>query len=541
MFSVRLFVYAVLLSVSLTANPAHAKTKNPIANSLGSLAASDLEERFGLCNDAQLNARLNNIGFRLSMLPMFAKEGLSYSLKVLDSYEINAVALPNGDIYLFRGLLQAPGVSNDELMAVVIHEMTHSQKQHGLKQLGLGLALGLLGDKTKQAHNLVQALLSSGYSRKYEKEADANIVPGLLAARADPQAALSFFRRLETLEPKKPDALERLFRTHPPISERCEVVKSAWLKAAFGSDYIAHASGPVLLESGLYSPLSTTDWSDYAGFLATPPKYFDNRYHLGKDIKASEGSSVYAIDKGTIRHQSKGGWGDGNSALIIEHKTNEGESYLAVYGHIRNLTATSGDVSAGQTLGTIGPWIANGKRSDHLHFGIAPGTRIPVKLGLNYLPAGWKKEDPLDTLGFVDPINWITTHHPASWQPGRHKILLEQGPFHMGDDRNKAETAWGKEFTLTPQDLANRKLITVKMRVKGTPRKDPAIFFNRREVGRAVTNTGKWEWFEFTFPVSHLHPGKNLIDLETIIPEFHQSFDDCEVADINLIFEPIPE
>jgi len=119
---------------------------------------------------------------------------------------------------------------------------------------------------------------------------------------------------------------------------------------------------------------------------------------------------------------------------------------------------------------------------------------------------------------------------------GRDRILIDQGPHHLGDDRIDSETLWWKEFALTSADLAGHTNATFRFRVKGTPRKDPVVSFNRGKIGSAVTFTNKWEWFEFPVPVSVLRAGSNLIDVETVIANLGNTFDDCEFADCWLIF-----
>jgi Zn-dependent protease with chaperone function len=121
--------------------------------------------------------------------------------------------------------------------------------------------------------------------------------------------------------------------------------------------------------------------------------------------------------------------------------------------------------------------------------------------------------------------------------PPRDKILLEKEPQHLGDDVQNVRMVYLKEFKLSKEDLANRKEAVVKLRVKGIPKKDPIISFNRREVGRAVTKADVWEWFEFSFKPDILHEGKNLLDIETFIPDFYETFDDCEFADVYLLLK----
>jgi murein DD-endopeptidase MepM/ murein hydrolase activator NlpD len=160
----------------------------------------------------------------------------------------------------------------------------------------------------------------------------------------------------------------------------------------------------------------------YAGWLAGGPgmpPYQTGYYHLGQDMEANEGDNVYAIADGEIIYVSVSDWGEGNFGLLIKHKLNTGEEFLALYGHVR---PNSGDlrrtisgpvdppipVMAGEAFATIGPYDS----IPHLHFGIHPGVGVP--------PSPWGRM-PLsqwpNTNGFVDPLDWITTRAPLKSVP----------------------------------------------------------------------------------------------------------------------------
>lgn len=121
--------------------------------------------------------------------------------------------------------------------------------------------------------------------------------------------------------------------------------------------------------------------------------------------------------------------------------------------------------------------------------------------------------------------------------PASNKILIEKDPQHLGDDEADSKTIWLKEFFLSATDLANKTKAKISLLVQGTPHKDPIIYINRHEVGRAITHSGQWEKFEFSLDAGLLHEGRNLIDLETIIANLWQTFDDCEFTEVCLILE----
>lgn len=134
-------------------------------------------------------------------------------------------------------------------------------------------------------------------------------------------------------------------------------------------------------------------------------------YHTGSDMMANVGTSVYAIADGVVRIKSSNGWGSGNVALIIEHKTMSGATFRAIYGHITTSKNTGDSVKAGNQIGAIGPW-SNGS---HLHFGIlSSGLSVPAT-DPNYMGRwldakfGVKENNYYDN-GLIDPV-WFITHN----------------------------------------------------------------------------------------------------------------------------------
>lgn len=134
-------------------------------------------------------------------------------------------------------------------------------------------------------------------------------------------------------------------------------------------------------------------------------------YHTGSDMMADVGTSVYAIADGVVKIRSVNGWGIGNVALIIEHKTMTGVVFRVIYGHITTSKNVGNTVKAGAQIGAIGAW-SNGS---HLHFGVlAPSLTVPVT-DANYM-GRWKdskfgiKENGYYDNGLIDPI-WFITHN----------------------------------------------------------------------------------------------------------------------------------
>lgn len=167
----------------------------------------------------------------------------------------NAFALPSGTIYVTDALIKM-AESNEEVMAVLAHEIGHVEAHHGMEMVIessflSGLLLVMLGDVSQLdslAVGLPTALLQSSYSRDKEREADAFAIDWLVKKGEDPQALVSIFKKFEAyeaedLEPEKGDETEEatepkdagepskleaildVFSTHPATDERIQLMQ----------------------------------------------------------------------------------------------------------------------------------------------------------------------------------------------------------------------------------------------------------------------------------------------------------------------------
>jgi beta-barrel assembly-enhancing protease len=143
-------------------------------------------------------------------------------VRVVDIPVVNAVALPGGHVLIFRGLI-AQADSPDEVAGVLAHEMGHVEHRHVVqalvRQLGLSVVLGGLDGNVGGYTN---ALLSAGYSRSAEGEADGYAIETLTRAQVSPSGAAGFFKRMAKAEVKGEGAaaLMGYFASHPMSSER---------------------------------------------------------------------------------------------------------------------------------------------------------------------------------------------------------------------------------------------------------------------------------------------------------------------------------
>jgi len=157
----------------------------------------------------------------------------AFRYRVVVAPEVNALALPGGQVVVFTGLLAA-AEAPEEVAGVLAHEMQHVLRRHGLKnvarRLGTKAILGaLLGDESlfyALVEQSADQLLSSQFSRKQETEADLRGVELLRRAAVDPRGFVAFFERLAAQESQLEAALSWV-STHPPSARRARQLRQA--------------------------------------------------------------------------------------------------------------------------------------------------------------------------------------------------------------------------------------------------------------------------------------------------------------------------
>jgi predicted Zn-dependent protease len=153
---------------------------------------------------------------------------------VLSSKEVNAWCMAGGKIAVYTGLIEQLKPSDDELAAVIGHEMGHALREHvreqASRQMGEQLALGVVGavlnvpDIVQQlAPTVLDVTFNLPHSRAQESEADRVGVE--LAARAgyDPRAAISLWQKMAKLGGAKPP---QILSTHPSDEARLKDLAS---------------------------------------------------------------------------------------------------------------------------------------------------------------------------------------------------------------------------------------------------------------------------------------------------------------------------
>jgi predicted Zn-dependent protease len=154
-----------------------------------------------------------------------------FTIKVLDSDDINAMALPGGFFYVNSGLILAAD-DEAELAGVMAHEIAHVAARHATREMTRAnyanmasiplIFVGSWGvyEAASIAMNLALPLTFMKFSRGFEGEADYLGVQYMYKAGYDPQAYVSFFEKVKAQEKKKPGTLAKAFSSHPPTPDR---------------------------------------------------------------------------------------------------------------------------------------------------------------------------------------------------------------------------------------------------------------------------------------------------------------------------------
>lgn len=227
---------AVALAAALAVGvgrPARADMFMPSVNDqkkLGAEAARDIEKNNRLIEGPKL-LRVERVGQRLvAALPKDDRTRWDYRFHVIESKEVNAFAIPGGNMYIYTGLLDQIK-SDDELAGVMGHEMAHVYKQHWARMeaesqkrsLGLGALLGVTraGKGWYQAAGVAGSLANLRYSRKDEDQADDRGLVNMVAAGFNPQGMVDLFRTLQKASGKD-GGMPAFLRDHPMTDKRIQ-------------------------------------------------------------------------------------------------------------------------------------------------------------------------------------------------------------------------------------------------------------------------------------------------------------------------------
>jgi len=195
---------------------------------MGREAAAEVDRQAKFIEDPVITEYVNRVGQNI-VLHSDAK--VPFTIKVIDSDEVNAFALPGGFFYVNKGLLLAAD-NEAELAGVMAHEIAHVAARHAVENqtkanlleyaaLGASIFLGGIPGMIYQNTAGIGLLgIFMKFSRSAEEEADKLGVQYMYAAGYDPGAMATMFEKLEAKNKKKPGFISRAFATHPAPPDR---------------------------------------------------------------------------------------------------------------------------------------------------------------------------------------------------------------------------------------------------------------------------------------------------------------------------------
>ena len=195
---------------------------------MGRELAAEVDRQAKFIDDPAITEYVNRVGQNI-VLHSDAK--VPFTIKVIDSDEVNAFALPGGFFYVNKGLLLAAD-NEAEVAGVMAHEIGHVAARHAvenqtkanlLEYLALGGSIflgGIPGMIYQNTAGLGLMGMFMKFSRSAEEEADKLGVQYMYAAGYDPSAMATMFEKLEAKNKKKPGLIAKAFATHPAPPER---------------------------------------------------------------------------------------------------------------------------------------------------------------------------------------------------------------------------------------------------------------------------------------------------------------------------------
>ncbi len=199
--------------------------------SLGKGLAQEVERSSKLIDDPVVTEYVNRVG---QNLVRNSDAKVPFTIKVIDSDEVNAFALPGGFFYVNSGLILR-AQEESELAGVMAHEIAHVAARHGTKNATKGeimqwasipamifIPYSMAGYAMYQGLNLAIPLTFLKFSRDAEKEADFLGLQYMYKAGYDPNSYVTFFERIQADEKRRPGTIPKVFSTHPPTPDRIE-------------------------------------------------------------------------------------------------------------------------------------------------------------------------------------------------------------------------------------------------------------------------------------------------------------------------------
>jgi hypothetical protein len=194
---------------------------------MGKMYATELEKSTKLITDPVVVEYINRIG---QNIVKNSDCKVPFTIKVIDSDEINAMALPGGFFYVNSGLIlnadeeaELAGVMAHETAHVCAHHIAREMTRANYAQIGMVPLIfigGWTGYGIYEAANIGIPMTFLKFSREFESQADYLGVQYMYRAGYDPQAFIAFFEKIQALEKRKPGLVAKAFSDHPQTPDR---------------------------------------------------------------------------------------------------------------------------------------------------------------------------------------------------------------------------------------------------------------------------------------------------------------------------------
>jgi len=199
---------------------------------LGKGLAQEVERQAKIIDDPVISEYVNRVG---QNLVRNSDAKVPFTIKVIDTEEVNAFALPGGFFFVNSGLVLKAD-SEAELAGVMAHEIAHVAARHGTRQATRGeiaqlatIPLIFMGGWTgygiRQAASVAIPVGFLSFSRGFESEADLLGLEYMYKSGYDPVAFVDFFEKIQSMEKKKPGTVSKVFSTHPLTEDRIQTAQ----------------------------------------------------------------------------------------------------------------------------------------------------------------------------------------------------------------------------------------------------------------------------------------------------------------------------
>ena len=226
---------------------------------MGKRMAQDVERHSKIVDDPVIAEYVNRVG---QNLVRNSDAKVPFTIKLIDSADVNAFALPGGFFFVNSGLMLR-AESESELAGVMAHEIAHVAARHGTRQATKGQLVqiasipllfigGWTGYGIYQASSFLIPMTFLKFSRGMEAEADFLGVQYLYKSGYDPTSFIDFFEKMLADEKRRPGTMSKLFRSHPPHGSRIrKTQKNIDKLLPSKSEYVVNTSEFIQVKSRL--------------------------------------------------------------------------------------------------------------------------------------------------------------------------------------------------------------------------------------------------------------------------------------------------